>query len=122
MSRCSEALTTTDKLISFIRATEARAFLPETLYLKSKAVLGLGQVDIARNNLVEARLTAETIGSRRMLWSILLALSQIEPGPVKAEDLRRQAQEIVQDIANHTPPELRASFLNLPEVRAVLAE
>jgi hypothetical protein len=55
-----------------------------------------------------------------MLWQILAILTTIEPNPIKAERLRQQAQEMIEYIAAHTPtPELRASFLALPDVAAV---
>lgn len=39
----------------------------------------------------------------------------------EAESLRRQAQQIVEYIAAHTPAELQESFRNLPEVPNVRA-
>jgi hypothetical protein len=38
----------------------------------------------------------------------------------KSQTLRQQAREIITYIADHCPPDLRASFLYLPEVQAVL--
>jgi hypothetical protein len=52
-----------------------------------------------------------------MLWQILAALSEIEID--QRATLRQQAQEIVTFIADHCPPELRESFLSLPNVRAL---
>jgi hypothetical protein len=37
-----------------------------------------------------------------------------------AENYRAQAQAIIAYITDHTPPEFRESFLNLPDVRAVM--
>ena len=71
---------------------------------------------------MEARAEAEAIGSRRMLWQILFALSRLETDPTEAERLRQQAREIAKYIADHTPPDLRASFLALPAVQAVLTD
>jgi hypothetical protein len=56
-----------------------------------------------------------------MLWQILFALSRLEPDPAEAERMRKLAQEIVEYIAGNVgDTELRASFLGLPEVKAVL--
>jgi hypothetical protein len=82
--------------------------------------MGLGQLEAARKTLLEARAAAEAIGSRRMLWQILFALSQLEMDPTEAKVLREQAREIINYIADHTPLDLRTSFLGLPEVRMVL--
>ena len=66
---------------------------------------------------------AEAIGSRRMLWQILGSLSRLETDPTEAKRLRQQAGEIAKYIADHiSDPELQASFLGLPEVRAVLTK
>ena len=98
-----------------------RAYLLQALYLQGRACFNSGQPNPARECWLAARAEAEAIGSRRMLWQILVALSRLEPDPTAAERLRRQAREIVEYIANHTPPDLRTSFLALPAVRAVLA-
>jgi hypothetical protein len=58
-----------------------------------------------------------------MLWQILGAMSRIQAergNPAEARALRAQAREILEFIADHTPPDLRASFLNQPDARAVL--
>jgi hypothetical protein len=99
-----------------------RVYIPQVLYLQGQALLGLGQDDAARNLWLKALTEAEAIGSRRMLWQILVALSQLETDPTEVECLRRQAWQIVEYIANHIgTPELRASFLNLPQVKAALS-
>ncbi len=108
-----------DKLVSFIREVGAGTFLPEALYLKSKALLALHRADEAGEILMKARVKAEAIGSRRSLWPILVALSQLEADPTETENLRRQAREIVEYIADHLPTDLPDSFLGLPEVQAV---
>ena len=84
----------------------------------------MGRLLEAHELLNQARELAERIGSRRDLWRILLALSDIESQRgdiVQAEPLRAQAREIVQVIAKNIPPELCASFLNLPETQALIA-
>jgi hypothetical protein len=95
--------------------------IPYSLYLQGQALRGLKQDQAARDRLLEARAEAEAIGSRRTLWRILYGLSQLEANPVQAARLRQQAQEIVEYIADHLhQAPLRASFLDLPDVRAVL--
>lgn len=114
------ALAVTHGLLATLRDFGMRAFIPQVLYLQGQALLGAGQTEAARAALVEARTEAEAIGSRRILWQILVTLANIEPTSDQAEPLRRQAREIIAYIADHAPtPELRASFLSLAEVQAV---
>jgi ATP/maltotriose-dependent transcriptional regulator MalT len=114
------ALTVADDLLGDLHQFGMRVYLPQVLYLQGQALLGLGQADAARNLWLKALTEAQAIGSRRMLWQILAALSQLETDPAEVECLRRQAREIVEYIANHIgTPELRASFLGLPQVKAV---
>jgi tetratricopeptide (TPR) repeat protein len=108
-----------------LHRTQAYGFIAETHYLKGKALLALSQPDRAYQVLSEARAEAEATGSRRMLWPILTALSKIESlrnHHVEAHALRRQAREIVDYIAGHTPAQWRASFLDLPDVRDVMRD
>ncbi len=115
-----------DRLVAALRSVGGRAHLPEVMILRSKALLALSRLAEARDLLCEARAEAEAMGSRRSLWPILLALSEIEEQGghhAAAHALRQQAQEIVEFIADHAgSPELRASFLNLPDVQNVMRE
>ena len=89
---------------------------------KSQAQLALGQVEAARESLLEARDIATAIGAQATLWPILLALSELDPDPAAAQRLHRQAQEIVESIVGYiSAPDLRASFLNLPQVRKLVS-
>jgi len=115
-----------DDLLADLHKAQTRAFTPDALYLKGKALLAMGplQAEEARGTLMHARSEAEALGSRRSLWPILVALSEIEAqhgNQAEAQALRRQAREIVEYIADHAgTPELRASFLGLPHVRAAM--
>jgi len=114
-----------DDQVAFLKNAGVRTFLPDALYLKSKALLAQGRAEEAREGLIQARDKAKVIGSQRSLWQILFALSQLEAQlgcTVAAQTLRGQAQAVVEYIADHAgPSELRASFLTLPEVQAVLS-
>jgi hypothetical protein len=86
--------------------------------MQGQAALGLRREEEARDCYLESLAEAEAIGSRRVQWRVLLALSQIEPDPAEAERLRGQARHVVDTIAEHIDQEdLRRSFLNLPDVR-----
>jgi tetratricopeptide (TPR) repeat protein len=117
------AIAAVDALIARLRQLNGRLYLADGLYLRSQALRFLERTDAAYEALVEARTEAEERGARRILWEILFALSQLElerGNAAEAKNLRDQAREIVNYIANHTgTPELRASFLSLPQVQAV---
>lgn len=89
-------------------------YVPKALYLQGQALLGLGQEEVARGRLREARTEAEANGSRWMLWQILASLVKIETDPSEAEPLCQEAQEVVEYIVDHiSVPDLQTSFLDL---------
>jgi tetratricopeptide (TPR) repeat protein len=117
--RCAEAL------IPRLRNEGGRSYLPDGLQLKGRALQALGDVDGARQALQEARTVAEGIGLRRVLWSILDDLAGLEAAhgdPTISANLRREARDVVQYLADHMgDPERRSGFENMPRVAAVLA-
>ena len=116
-----------DELYADLRDSGLRFLLPDVLHLKGRALLeqGLTSAEETRKILVRARTEAEALGSRRSLWPILFTLSEVERQcghPAEAEALLTQAREIVDYIAHHiVTPELRSSFLDLAQVKAVLS-
>jgi len=123
----AHALDVMDSLLADLREGQSRYLLADALYLKGKALaaIGLTRVEEARVTLREARAEAEAIGSRRILWPILIALAEIEDRcdrQAEARALRLPAREIIEYIADHCPPDLRESFLGLPQVQAVTRE
>jgi tetratricopeptide (TPR) repeat protein len=117
-----QALAATDALLTDLRQYGMRVHKAYALYLQGQALWGLGQEEAARDRFLEARAEAEAIGSRRTLWRILYALSQLEAEPMEAERLRQGARRVIEYIADHIGQvELRESFLYLPDVQVVLA-
>lgn len=111
-----------DDFIPQLRAGQLRHFMPEALWLHARALNTLGRISDAHAALTQARAEAEAIGSRRMLWQILATLSELaaqrgDDGETRA--LKHQAREHITYIADHCPPELRASFLHQPEVEQI---
>ena len=95
--------------------------LPEALLLKGKALSQSGQRDSAKAVLEEACSAAEGIGSRRLLWQILASLCEAETDQQKAAVWKARGREIASFIAGHmSNSELRASFMQTPEARALL--
>ncbi len=65
---------------------------------------------------------AESLGSRRILWKILFALSELEKGE-EAELSRRRARQIVAAMADDiSQTDLRESFLNRADVRQLMSK
>ena len=97
-------------------------YVPQSLYLQAQALLGLGQEEVARQHLLKARSEAEAVDAQWNLWQILHALSQVAQDADDAQELRRQAQEVLRPIVEAIPTtELRVLFLSLPHVQAVLS-
>jgi tetratricopeptide (TPR) repeat protein len=118
------ALERIQQLLGALQTLNGRGMRSEALYLKGRALLMQGQHAEARAALAEARTEAEQLGSRRTLWPILLAQAEAEEAQgnlAEAAALRRQAGDVVQQFAQGlSDPDLRQSFLNLPNIRAVV--
>lgn len=111
-----------DELLDLLREWGARPFLTDGLLIKSRALVAQGHLNDAYVSLTRARAEAEAVGSRRTLWQILKILSELEMGRgnyAAAADMNEQARQVIDFIAAHSPADLRASFLNLPQVRQV---
>jgi DNA-binding SARP family transcriptional activator len=116
-----QALGLIEPFLEELRHCGLRLRVPLALYVQAQALQGLGQDGAARERLLEARAEAEAIGSRWTLWRILVALSQLETDREQSKQLQRQARDVVEAIAGQIKQaDLRASFLNLPEVRTAL--
>jgi tetratricopeptide (TPR) repeat protein len=110
-----------DELVADMRADGVRLFQADALHLKSRALVRQGRTAEAYATLQAARAVAEAITSRRSLWQILAALSDLEQqrGNVnEAQALRQQAREVSAFIAGHCPPEWREMFCSLSAVKA----
>jgi tetratricopeptide (TPR) repeat protein len=116
--------TTLDRMkdvIGRLRACDSKLNLAESLWLEGRAWLAMGQIDRAKESLLEAKEVAEAIGERSSLWQILVELANLtakEGDEETADSLRQQAREIIQYIAEHAG-ELRETFLARPEVHSL---
>jgi len=124
----ARVVTLADHYAGILRQGYGFAHLPYVLYYKGKALLSQNStsLDEASQVLREARAGAESIGLQPALWMILAALADVETrrgNQAEARALRAQARKVVATIAEHAGmPELRASFLNLPDVKSVMRE
>jgi tetratricopeptide (TPR) repeat protein len=119
----TQVLALTTPLLAQYRELDFHPFKCDVMLLASRALRGQGQIDAAREMLRQARAEAETVGVRRVLWEILAEWSTLEfkcGNVLEAQTLRAQAHDLIDLIAARAPDDVRASFLNLPAVRAVI--
>lgn len=120
----TEALTALDQVADLMSGLDFKAFVPEFFYVRGLAFWQSGQIESAHSALLEARACSEAIRARRFLWRILVALAEIETHyghTTEAAALRAEARTILHYLVDHCPPTHRDSFLNLAEVKQVLA-
>jgi len=95
-------------------------------WLEGDALLRAGDLSASSGALERARLEAERLGSRRMLWLILWSLARLADAEGRASDgveLRRRARAIVEAIAESLSTlGLAESFKHTPYATALLAE
>jgi tetratricopeptide (TPR) repeat protein len=101
-----------------------RADMPEVLWHKAEALLGLEQVETARLILIQARTLAEEMGSRQSLWRIYSLLVEIETrmeNYAEADEYRDKAKQNANFIADRLEAVgLKEFFLNKPGIKSVL--
>ena len=118
------ALESVNEVIGRLNQTDMRMQLPESYWLKGKALDALGKSDEARDALMEGKRLAQEMNAQRILWQILGALADIEERQGKtavAVELRDQAKDIITYIADNAgSEELRDSFLSLETVQSVI--
>jgi tetratricopeptide (TPR) repeat protein len=102
-----------------------RVFLADLMVLHARALGRLGRLDDADAALRRAQGIVDSQQSRRERWVVLAERAVLADQRGQAEaarGLRDEAREVIDFMTAHlSEPELRASFLNRPAVRAVLA-
>jgi DNA-binding SARP family transcriptional activator/tetratricopeptide (TPR) repeat protein len=101
--------------------------LAEELWLRGRVRLALGEIEAAKEILLEAEKIAEEQEERIFLWQILATLGDLEElrgDATEAEKWREQACDIIHYIADRAGDEedLRATFLAQPEVVRILTK
>jgi hypothetical protein len=116
------AIAMADAVIEWLGRLGVQPFLPAARYLKGTALLANGVVDEAEAVLLDASSDAQRLGFA-IAWRIDAALAGIaaERGDeTRAAKLRTEATATIDRVAaSLEDEELRASFLNLPDVGAV---
>jgi tetratricopeptide (TPR) repeat protein len=111
----ADALMLADRALEYANEMRFRPFLPETHYRRARALHAQDKA-VALDALNRARTEAETNGSYRIMWQILFTLAELQDvrgNRVEAERVRTQAREILDHIKEHTPSEMRETFLKV---------
>ncbi len=118
----AQAMTVLEPALENIQKFKIGQYLSEALFLKGQALLMNGERDQAKDVFEQARLAAEALGSRWLMWQILAALAGVESDDGKSATSKSQARELIQFIANHiSGDEMRSQFLQSEGVCALAA-
>lgn len=110
--------------VNLLRQWNFRQSLPQLLFIQAQARHALNEPLAALEILHQARAEAEKMNLRRLLWQIYALLGEMENGQGHAEEAnayRERARDILNYIVKHIPSEFRSAFLELPQVREVMA-
>lgn len=114
-----EVINTLGSLADQMASIGVYSYVADAFWFIARAHHALGEVALAKANLLRARELAERLGSPRSLWKILMTLGALERqagNPLGAERLQDQARAIVHQIAAHTPEQYRAGFIKKTEM------
>ena len=108
-----------DAVLDRLHRAGIRPFTEDAMLLKGRALAAVDRMSDAERTLREARSAADGLGHRRILWEILAELSRIV-GEEEHAELVIEARGIVRSIADTLDGNLRASFVDRPDVSARL--
>lgn len=119
----SDAIAAVAPVIARYDATGIGYRVTDALLVQARAWLAQRELDRAEETLKQACAIAERMPSRQTLWQILFEQSRIADArgdAAQAKTLRAQARDMANYISDHiSDAELQASFLHLPNVRAL---
>jgi len=113
-----------NRLLAYLNEREVRIFVADTYQLQAHIYLLQNQLEQAANKLEHARVLATELGSRWQLWQIYAALADLATRHAdthQADEWRAQSRTELEFILDHTPADLHKSFLNLPNVKTIMA-
>jgi tetratricopeptide (TPR) repeat protein len=117
----TQAIAILEPVLENIQQFKINQYLSEALFLKGQAHLMNGGENLAKAAFEQARLAAEALGSRWLMWQILAAQAGVESEDGKTSALKSQAREIIQFIADHIhEDEMRSQFLQSEGVLALM--
>jgi len=115
------ALQTADNYLHTLNQSQIKILVPDLLNQKARALIGLGKIEQAYQELQDARSLAVEQNSRRILWAILLDLADLEKDDVAANEMREEARQIIKFISLHISDSVLLDFFNnLPRAQELL--
>jgi tetratricopeptide (TPR) repeat protein len=114
-----------EQLLANAERDGLRLIRPYALYALGRALRQHDQTAAARATLEEAAREAKAMTTRHLHWRILALRADIESANghlAEATALRAEARALIRFIADHCPPDLRQSFLQLPDVIKVKSD
>src|SRR5581483_10208103 len=102
-----------------------RPFQTINLYYQGIALERLDRLAEAEDALTDAQQEAEETHSKAFLWNILAARARLAAARgdnSAAEQWKQKARVEIQYLADHAPSDLRTTFLNRPDVRAIMQD
>jgi len=114
-----------EKIIEKLTSSNNKSMLHQIYLLKGIAHLRKNEYELAGIALSDALQVAEDLGSLWQLWQILLTQAELEDkleNPQKAASMRGKAIEYIEAICSEiSQPEIRESFLNRPDIKALMS-
>jgi tetratricopeptide (TPR) repeat protein len=108
----TQAIAILEPVLENIQQFKINQYLSEALFLKGQAHLMNGGENLAKAAFEQARLAAEALGSRWLMWQILAALAGVESEDGKSSGLKSEARELIHFIADHIhDDEMKSQFL-----------
>ncbi len=120
MNDYERALQRTDDYLRLMQASGFKALLPDLRSQRARALVAMGRTAEAHQELQAACELATRLDMRRILWSVLIDLADLESDPQLAESHRTRARQVITFITDHiSDPSLRRSFSSLPAMGKV---
>lgn len=119
----SAALEALDTILEVIDRLGIIFCRPELMLRKARTLVALGREAEALPVLATAVAACRDNEARRHVWKMYALISKLQAAqgqPAEAQQSLEAAREEIRFLESHCPPGLRAAFLQLPEVRAVL--
>lgn len=118
-----EALLAVDKMLGILDRLGILQCRPEFMLRKANTLAAMDGRDEALLVADEAILLCQRLGAHRLLWKLHALVSRLQAGAGRAAEAQQAllaARGEIDFLATRCPQDLRASFLQLPAVQAVL--
>jgi tetratricopeptide (TPR) repeat protein len=109
-----------EKYLQYTVKTDVRWGISDVFLCKGMALMMIGDTPGARAALEESLVEARRIRSRWHLWRTLSFMAEQDEDAGQKHAHHAEAVENLQYVIDHAPDDLRAGFVALPEIKAVM--